>query len=86
MWLGRECTCVYSTHSAFPHFDTDLFARCGQGIEMKGIEWTVTYAAGLKDESITGLCDITLSWLLFTVHEVNCLIKASNPLWLLQSR
>lgn len=39
MWLGRESTGVYSTHSSFPHYDTGLFARCGPGIEIKSIEW-----------------------------------------------
>lgn len=28
MWLGTDSTGVYSTHSSFPDYDTDLFARC----------------------------------------------------------
>lgn len=38
MWLCREPTDVYSTHSSFPHYDTDLFARCGPCMEIKSIE------------------------------------------------
>ena len=80
MWLGRECTSVYSTHSAFPHYDTDLFARCGPSIEMKSREWTPTFTTGLKDKSATSLCDVKSFWLLFTEHMefINCLIKANK--------
>lgn len=37
-WLGRKSTGVCSTHSSFPRYDTDLFVRCGPGIEIKSIE------------------------------------------------
>lgn len=38
LWPGRKPTDVHSTHSSFPHYDADVVARCGPGMEMKSIE------------------------------------------------